>query len=106
MKPPRRRASGHHPFVLVLDCSGNAIEKFVAEEEMNEQNIDRIDRGNHWLAVAANIGVVLGLIMLIVEVRQNAALTALQLTAERHASEEGAEAMLVGGNGAEVWGPE
>lgn len=39
---------------------------------MKEQRIDRINR---WLTLGANIGVVLGLIILIVEVRQNAELT-------------------------------
>lgn len=35
----------------------------------------RLDRLNRWLTLGANIGVVLGLIILIVEVRQNAALS-------------------------------
>jgi hypothetical protein len=35
----------------------------------------RLDRLNRWLTLGANIGVLLGLIMLIVEVRQNAALS-------------------------------
>tara|TARA_R110000782_G_scaffold157528_1_gene249773 strand:+ start:706 stop:1359 length:654 start_codon:yes stop_codon:yes gene_type:complete len=35
----------------------------------------RTERLNQWLALGANIGVLLGLIILIVEVRQNAALT-------------------------------
>ncbi|KJS27615.1 MAG: hypothetical protein VR75_02350 [Hyphomonadaceae bacterium BRH_c29] len=35
----------------------------------------RLDRLNRWLTLAANLGVLLGLIMLIVEVRQNAALS-------------------------------
>ncbi len=43
---------------------------------MKEQRIDRINR---WLTLGANIGVVLGLIILIVEVRQNAALTRTEL---------------------------
>jgi hypothetical protein len=35
----------------------------------------RFDRLNHWLTLGANIGVLLGLAVLIVEVRQNASLT-------------------------------
>lgn len=35
----------------------------------------RLDRLNHWLTLGANIGVLLGLAVLIVEVRQNASLT-------------------------------
>ncbi|MCA8900658.1 MAG: hypothetical protein KDA53_05350 [Hyphomonas sp.] len=35
----------------------------------------RLDRLNRWLTLGANIGVLLGLVVLIVEVRQNAALT-------------------------------
>ena len=37
--------------------------------------LGRLDRLNRWLTLGANIGVLLGLIMLIVEVRQNAALS-------------------------------
>ncbi len=39
----------------------------------------RIDRLNRWLTFGANLGVVLGLIILIVEVRQNADLTRAQM---------------------------
>ncbi len=39
---------------------------------MKKMNFDRI---NKWLTLGANIGVVLGLVILIVEVRQNASLT-------------------------------
>lgn len=33
------------------------------------------DKANRWLALAANLGVILGLVILVIEVRQNAALT-------------------------------
>ncbi|PHS39481.1 MAG: hypothetical protein COA91_06005 [Robiginitomaculum sp.] len=36
---------------------------------------NKVERLNRWLTLGANIGVVLGLIILIVEVRQNAKLT-------------------------------
>ncbi len=38
-----------------------------------------VDRVNRWLTLGANIGVVLGLIILIIEVRQNASLTRVAL---------------------------
>ena len=41
------------------------------------------DRLNRWLTLAANLGVIVGLIILIVEVRQNADLTRAQLLANR-----------------------
>ena len=41
------------------------------------------ERTNRWLTLAANFGVLLGLIMLIVEVRQNANLTRVMLETER-----------------------
>ncbi|MGB3626888.1 MAG: hypothetical protein WA989_13725 [Henriciella sp.] len=45
------------------------------EEAASERDGRRLDRINRWLTLAANLGVLLGLIVLIVEVRQNASLT-------------------------------
>ena len=45
-------------------------------------NHNKVDGINRWLTLGANIGVVLGLIILIVEVRQNAALTRMSLEAD------------------------
>ena len=42
-----------------------------------------IDRLNRWLTLAANLGVIVGLLILIVEVRQNADLTRAQMMANR-----------------------
>ncbi|MGK7296493.1 MAG: hypothetical protein ACNS61_11820 [Candidatus Wenzhouxiangella sp. M2_3B_020] len=44
----------------------------------------KADRLNRWLTLGANLGVVLGLIILIVEVRQNAALTRAQMETGRN----------------------
>lgn len=44
----------------------------------------KLDRVNRWLTLSANIGVVLGLIILIVEVRQNATLTRAAMEAEKN----------------------
>ena len=44
----------------------------------------RLDRINRWLTLGANIGVVLGLVILIVEVRQNATLTRAAMEAEKN----------------------
>lgn len=43
--------------------------------ELNEKAAGGTDRLNRWLTLGANVGVLLGLIILIVEVRQNAELT-------------------------------
>lgn len=43
----------------------------------------RIDRLNHWLTLAANVGVIVGLFVLIVEVRQNANLTRAEMLSNR-----------------------
>jgi hypothetical protein len=45
---------------------------------------NKVDRLSRWLTLGANIGVVLGLIILIVEVRQNAALSRTELQVERN----------------------
>ncbi len=47
-------------------------------------NANKLDNINRWLTLGANIGVVLGLIILIVEVRQNAALTRAELEADKN----------------------
>jgi len=44
----------------------------------------RIDRLNRWLTLAANLGVIVGLLILIVEVRQNADLTRAQMESGRN----------------------
>lgn len=44
----------------------------------------RIDRLNRWLTLGANLGVLLGLIILIIEVRQNATLTRAQMETRRN----------------------
>jgi hypothetical protein len=44
----------------------------------------RIDRLNRWLTLGANLGVIVGLLILIVEVRQNANLTRAQMESGRN----------------------
>jgi quercetin dioxygenase-like cupin family protein len=44
----------------------------------------KVERLNHWLTLGANIGVVLGLVILIIEVRQNANLTRAALEAGKN----------------------
>ncbi len=44
----------------------------------------RVDMINRWLTLGANLGVVLGLIILIVEVRQNAAMTRADMESRRN----------------------
>lgn len=53
----------------------DAGEAETALEDESEGRGRRLDRINRWLTLAANIGVLLGLVVLIIEVRQNASLT-------------------------------
>ncbi|MEQ9314693.1 MAG: hypothetical protein RLN72_02515, partial [Henriciella sp.] len=53
----------------------DAGEAETALEDEPEGRGRRLDRVNRWLTLAANLGVLLGLIVLIIEVRQKASLT-------------------------------
>lgn len=61
------------------------------------------ERFNRWLTLAANLGVLLGLIVLIFEVRQNAALSRIGLEAERAAAQARYEQHIANPDMAEVW---
>ncbi len=50
----------------------------------NEAAPSRFDRLNRWLMLAANLGVIAGLLILIVEVRQNAALTRADMESRKN----------------------
>ena len=69
------------PKVLARFRSSGAAVEAVPEPEIAPAPVEaaparsRTERLNQWLALAANLGVLLGLIVLIIEVRQNAALT-------------------------------
>ena len=63
----------------------------------------RIDRAARWLALAANTGVVLGLILVVVEVRQNAALTRTQMEQRKNDFLAEIELSLANRESAEVW---
>ena len=63
----------------------------------------RLDRLNRWLTLGANIGVLAGLIMLIVEVRQNAALTRAAMEQQKNALLAEIELNIVKPELSEVW---
>jgi hypothetical protein len=46
----------------------------------------KTDRLNHWVTIGANVGVIVGLILLIVEVRQNASLTRTAMELQKNAA--------------------
>ncbi|CAN0591714.1 unnamed protein product, partial [Ectocarpus sp. 12 AP-2014] len=58
---------------------------------------------NHWISLAANVGVVIGLFILIFEVRQNAALTRLSLDSELSTAHSNIELRLSDPDIAEAW---
>ncbi|MEQ9506900.1 MAG: hypothetical protein RLO80_11570 [Hyphomonas sp.] len=62
-----------------------------------------LDRWGRWLTLGANIGVVLGLIILIVEVRQNAALTRTAMEQQKNSFLADIELSLAKPEMAEVW---
>ena len=62
-------------FLARFRSSGAADEPVVEPEIVAAPARSRTESLNQWLALGANIGVLLGLIILIVEVRQNAALS-------------------------------
>ena len=69
------------PRFLARFRSSGAADEPVVEPEIVATPVEaaparsRTERLNHWLTLAANVGVLLGLAVLIVEVRQNASLT-------------------------------
>lgn len=62
-----------------------------------------LDRAARWIALAANIGVVLGLVLVIVEVRQNAELTRTQMEQRKNDFLAEIEFSLANREVAEVW---
>lgn len=64
---------------------------------------NKFDRINRWLTLGANIGVVLGLIILIVEVRQNASLTRAAMEADKNAMLANIELSMAAPTTAEAW---
>lgn len=58
---------------------------------------------SNWLQVAANIGIVLGLVMVGIQVKQNSDLTRIQLLYEESTRAVNLETLVVGEQAAEVW---
>ncbi len=63
----------------------------------------KLDRWGRWLTLGANIGVVLGLIILIVEMRQNAALTRAAMEQQKNSFLAEIEFSLARREMADVW---
>ncbi|MFP4335135.1 MAG: hypothetical protein ACLFQC_06620 [Wenzhouxiangella sp.] len=63
----------------------------------------RADRLSRWLTLGANLGVLLGLIILIIEVHQNASLTRLSLEVSKNALLADIELSLAQPEQAEIW---
>lgn len=65
--------------------------------------LSSLDRMNRWLTLGANLGVLLGLVMLVVEVRQNAALTRTAMEHDGNRTVIDIELSLSRPDMAEVW---
>ena len=63
----------------------------------------RLDRVARWLALTANAGVILGLVLVLVEVRQNAELTRTQMEQRKNDFLAEIEFGLANREAAEVW---
>ena len=63
----------------------------------------RLERAARWLALVANVGVVVGLVLVIVEVRQNAELTRTQMEQRKNDFLAEIEFSLANRESAEVW---
>ncbi len=63
----------------------------------------KLDRINRWLTLAANIGVVIGLLILIIELRQNASLTRGAMEAEKNDRLAAIELSLASPAAAAAW---
>lgn len=75
-----------------------------ASETVPPPPADRLlDRWGRWLTLGANIGVVLGLIILIVEVRQNAALTRAEMDQQKNQFLAEIELSIARPEMADVW---
>ena len=61
------------------------------------------DRLNRWLTLGANIGVLVGIIVLAVEIRQNSDLARLQFLDDRRTTWQQGELVVFGDSIAEVW---
>ena len=61
------------------------------------------DRLNRWLTLAANLGVLAGLIVLIMEIRQSSAIAEAQFYLDQVEQNENSELALLGDNPATVW---
>ena len=70
---------------------------------MENKSGNRWKNINRWIALGANLGVVLGLIILIIEVQQNAALTRVSLETERAEAQATLELRISDPVIAEIW---
>jgi hypothetical protein len=72
-------------------------------EPIAQTHSTRAERLNRWLTLGANLGVLVGLIILIVEVHQNASLTRLSIEISKNALGADIELSLAQPEQAEIW---
>ena len=84
------------------DMPSKAVSTTAAASS-SSHNTGPSDRLNRWLTLGANLGVLLGLIILIVEVRQNASLTRLSIEVSKNALLADIELSLAQPEHAEIW---
>lgn len=67
-----------------MSAEANRADSGGESRELHAPTSGKADRLNRWLTLGANLGVVLGLIILIVEVRQNATLTRADMESRKN----------------------
>lgn len=72
-------------------------------ESIAQTHSTKADRLNRWLTLGANLGVLVGLIILIVEVHQNASLTRLSIEISKNALAADIELSLAQPEQAQIW---
>jgi len=83
------------------------VDEMAAEEDRpaggQHAPVRGLDGLNRWLSVGANLGLILGLVILIIEVRQNAALTHIAMEAEKNVFLAEIEMSLASPEMSSVW---
>ena len=85
-------------FMLLLMCL--SIGQTAAQEAQRRENVD------YWgnlISVAANVGIIVGLVLVALQLRQNASLARIQILSQDISDERAAEIGMFGDAGAVAW---
>lgn len=80
-----------------------ATNRYLVEIRKLGREVVDFSKTNSWLQIAANLGIVVGLLLVGIQLKQNSDLLKIQLLYQESDRAMQLEALLVGENGAEVW---